>query len=110
MFGETVVRLRRTQTGVDRYNNPVYGAPAELSIDGALFAPGGTQEPAEPGRTPVIDVPTLYFRGQWPDVEATDQFRVRGEVYEVTGDPADWRAADTSGAGGLVVQLRKVSG
>lgn len=111
MTGETVTRLRPVQTGTDRYGNPIYStSPAELDLDGALFAPGGTQEPAQPGRTPVIAEPSLYFPHTRPDLTAQDQIRVRGAVYDITGAPGDWRSGYGSTLGGLVVQLKKVDG
>jgi hypothetical protein len=111
MSGEVVTRLRRVQDGTDTYGDPVWSdTPAETSLPGAWFAPGGTQEPVEVGRAAVISVPTVYFPHSWPDIQPTDQLRVRGVVYEVTGDPADWRSPVESRVGGLVVQLRRVEG
>jgi hypothetical protein len=111
MAGETVTRLRKTASGVDRYGNPLYpDAPAEKSIDGAFFAPGGTSEPVEPGRSPVITEPTLYFPHAWPDIVVSDQLRVRGVVYDVTGFPSEWRSPYGSQVGGQVVTLRRTDG
>ena len=107
MIGEVVTRLRAAESGPDRYGDPTYGDPTETDLAGALFAPGGTQEPVEAGRTAVITNPTLYFPGVWPDIVPTDQVRVRGDVYEVIGDPANWQL---DGQGGLAVELRKVDG
>jgi hypothetical protein len=96
--------VARVQTGVDRYGEPIFG-DQESALPPARFDPGGISEPVEPGRAPVVTEPTLYWRNAWPDVPADARVRVRGTVYEVIGDPADWRG---DSLGGLVVQLRSV--
>lgn len=120
MAGETVTRIRAgASTENDRYGNPIPGEPAETTLRGAFFAPGGTQEPVEAGRTQepveagrtaVITEPEIYFPGSWPDIQPDDRLRIRGDVYEVTGDPADWKSPWASGLGGLAIRLRKVDG
>lgn len=112
MLGETVTRIRPgAQTGTDAFGQPVYGSDAETDIDGAMFAPGGSSEPVEVGREAVVTAPTLYFRGTWPDIVATDRIRVRGVEFAVDGKPADWRDPfGTGGPGGLVVTLKAVEG
>ena len=93
---ESVTRIRPgAQTGTDAFNDPIYGPDVEATIDGALFSPGGSTEAPEPGRDPIVTVPTLYFRGSWPDITATDRVRVRGQVFEVVGVPANWQPAAT---------------
>ena len=108
---ETVIRIRRgPQTGTDAFGQPIYGPDVPTDIPGALFDPGGSTEPFEPGRTPLVTVPTLYFPGAWPDIVATDRIRVRGHEFAVTGVPADWRPVMDSGPGGLVVSLADPEG
>lgn len=101
---DQVVRLRETQTGVDRYNNPVYAWTPSTLADLALFDPGGSREPVEVGRAQVVTTPKLYFPGSWPDIVESDRLEVRGRPYTVEGRPADWRLDDV---GGLVVELRE---
>lgn len=100
---DAVVRLRREQVGVDRYNNPVYEVEESTIPQLALFAPKHVIPPLEVGRSPVVVEPTLYWFQVWPDVRASDRLRVRGVEYEVQAIPADWRG---EGVGGLVVVLR----
>lgn len=98
---EPVTRLRRSVTGQDRYGNPTYSESTE-DLPPAFFAPSGDLS-VESGREPVVSLPTLYWRGVWPDVVAADRLTVRGVTYTVEGEPADWRGASV---GGLVVKLR----
>lgn len=110
MFGEVVTRIRRVEDGVDRYGNPTY-IDVETSVPGAAFAPEqASQEPTEVGRASVITKPTLYFNRPRPDFIASDRVRVRGWLYEVDGDPADWRSPWGTDWGGLVVALKRVAG
>ena len=107
---ETVTRIRAgAPTGTDAFGQPIPGPDVETAIEGALFAPGASSEPVEVGREAVVSSPTLYFRGARPDLVRTDRVRVRGLVYELDGDPADWRNGD-SPVGGLVVTLRRAGG
>lgn len=103
---DRVTRIRREQTGVDRYGNPVYGT-VEFDIpELALFAPKDVIPSLEVGRSPTIVEPSLYWFQVRPDVRADDRVRVRGIEYEVESVPADWRG---TGIGGLVVKLRDSS-
>ncbi|WP_168708054.1 hypothetical protein [Actinomyces procaprae] len=93
-----VVRVRAGPGTTDRYGERVPGPDVETELPPALFAPGGTSEPVTVGAAPVISSPTLYWRGAWPDVLASDRLRVHGTVYRVEGAPARWPS-------GLVVTL-----
>lgn len=108
MNGETVVRLRGEQTGVDRYDNPVLEY-VETPIEGAAYDPGGSREPATPERDAVVTNPKLYFTYS-PDIVATDRMRVRGVVHEVVSRPAVWVSPFTGRTAGLVVELGLVEG
>lgn len=100
---DQVTRLRREETGKDRYNNPVYET-VETEIEPlALFAPKDVIPSVEVGREPTIVEPTLYWFNEWPDITASDRVRVRGVEFEVQSVPSDWRG---TGVGGLVVKLR----
>lgn len=108
--GEPVTRRRREQTGVDRYNSPVYALVDTVLEQRAGFDPGGSREPVEVGRTQTVTTPKLYFRRQWPDLVKTDLVLVRGVKYSIEGDPADWKSPYGSTVGGLVVELKKAEG
>lgn len=107
---EAVTRIRASASVAnDALGVPIPGADVETALSTALFAPGGSDEPVQVGRTPVVSSPGLYWRGEWPDVVATDRVRVRGRVFAVDGDPADWPPHGIS-PGGLVVKLKAVEG
>lgn len=101
---DAVTRLRRVQSGTDRYGNPVF-TESSSSLPEARFAPRDVIPSPEPGREPTVTEPSLYWKGLWPDVVASDRLQVRGVTYEVLAVPADWRG---STVGGLVVKLREV--
>lgn len=99
---DPVTRLRRSKGGEDRYGQPIY-TTTEIDLPKALFAPRHVVPAVEVGRQPTVVEPTLYWPGLWPDVASSDRLRVRGRVYEVNADAADWRGHV---AGGLVVVLK----
>lgn len=99
---DVVVRLRRTESGTDRYGLPIY-TTTEADLPKALFAPRHVVPAVEVGRQASIVEPTLYWPDQWPDVVASDRLRVRGRVYEVNAEASDWKG---HGVGGLVVVLK----
>ena len=100
---DSVKRHRRVESGADRYGNPTYTETVS-DLPPARFAPRSVIPSPEPGRAPVVNEPALYWKRQWPDVVASDRIEVRGSVFEVSGDPADWRGPLS---GGLVVRLRE---
>ena len=99
---DTPVLLSRQEVSRDRYGDPTFEDVRE-DLPPALFAPGSITEPVEVGRTPVVVLPTLYWPRTWPLIPANARILVRGQIFEVVGDPSDWRFHST---GGLVVQLR----
>lgn len=110
MFGATVTRLRPgASTGNDRYGNPIPGADVSTPIIGGAFAPGGSIEPVEVGRAPVVTTPKLYFLAA-VDLTEGDRVLVNGTTYTVEGTPADWHSAWGSTLAGLVVELKVVEG
>lgn len=108
--GVTVKRRRKVDSGqLDRGRNPIFTDEVSTLPQTAAFDPGGSVEPVEVGRTPVITKPTLYFLER-PDLIEFDEVEVLGSWYTVEGAPAAWSDPWGSGVGGTVVQLRRVDG
>lgn len=107
--GELVVRLRAGTT-VDPYSSEPaldWSAPSELTMR-ALVGGGGSVEPVEVARSAVSSDLDVFFESG-ADLRASDRVRVRGLVYEVMGDPFDWRPMLVP-PWGLVAKLRRVEG
>lgn len=105
-YGETIVRLRRGPSpGKDVRGQPLPGLLVETPVPGCVVTPraetpqvGGEQQQA---RDTVIVGFTVYAP-PGTDVRATDQFRIRGAICEVTGEPGDWRQSPFTGTKGPV--------
>lgn len=107
-MSDAVIRLRKVQSGVDRYRKPIY-IEASFDLPPGLLDPGGSTEPVEVGRTPVVTSPSCYWRNLWPDVVKSDRLIVRNRTFEVIGVPADWQSAHGGAIGGLVVELKEAT-
>jgi hypothetical protein len=109
---ETVTRLRGTE-GTDAYGTPSisWASPAELDIPNTIVAPrmAAGDELARHGRQGVIVGLTIY-PPSGSDIGYRDRVRVRGAVYEVEGEPGDWRNPFTGDRPGMEVALRRVEG
>lgn len=110
MTGEPVSVIRPgAPTGeTDRYGHPVLGPDVETPLPDAMFAPIGSGEPVQIGRTQVITSDSLYWRGVDPGLTADDRVRVRGAVREVDGEPSVWRRGTR--VVGVVARLKTVEG
>lgn len=109
MQGETVTVWARTQTGTDRYGKPVYGWPVGTEVAGAAIAPRSSEEPTEVGRQAVITGLTVYLP-TGTTVTAYDRLTIRGAVYEVTGEPGDWRNPYSGRRPGVELAVTRVAG
>lgn len=110
--GETVVRIRRVPV-LDPYSQEVTGytwdgAP-ETPILNVAVEPRPSTEPLQDARNAVVSGFTLYMKSG-NDVQPTDRIGVRGVVYDVDGETAEWRNPYTGTLAGLVVQTKKVAG
>lgn len=100
--GEQITIVRPVP--LDKFGDPQPGEPEETVSDGWLFAPGGSHELHDARAT--VDTDAQLYRLGAPggeDIRPTDQIRVRGELFEVVGEPAVWRL-------GTVIGLRRVTG
>jgi hypothetical protein len=110
--GETATRLRAALV-LDGYSNEPtqrnWNDVTEVTIPGVAFNPGSSNEPSEVGRNAVITQPEVYAPFD-ADVLAGDRLVVRGDTYEVDGNPAAWRSPFTGWEPGLVIKLKTCPG
>lgn len=108
---ETVTVIRRP-VGYDPYGDPPPGPTVEIEVDGCAVAP---RTSAREGEYHTYDRDALVaglriFTPADADIRYTDQVRVRGEVYEVEGEPAPWSSPYSGRQPGRVVMLRRSQG
>lgn len=106
-FGETVTLVRRTQTGVDALGNDVYGT-TEVAITNVAVAPRTDSEDIQ-GRDQVVVGLTLHLPAGTV-VDAVDRFIVRGNTYEVEGQPEALQSPFTGWNPALPVAVTRVTG
>jgi hypothetical protein len=109
--GETVVVLTAGTTS-DPYSGESvadWTTPTEVAVPDVLCEPRPGGEPQQDARNQITSGWTLYFQSP-PDVaiDPTNRIRVRGVVYDILGEPADWRLG--SWQPGLVVQCERSVG
>lgn len=90
-------------TGLD------WDAATETVVSGCGVALGSTGDSFLVGRN-AVDVALTLFVPYGTDVTAQDRALVRGVVYEVYGQPFDWRNPLTGTEAGMQVFLRVRSG
>lgn len=106
-FPEVASILTRGVTGTDGDGNDVYGTTETLTS--GAFAPEGSTELVQ-GQATVISNPTFYLSDGAPIPDADDQLRVRGVVYNIDGQPAQYQNPYTGSAPGAVLRLNRVTG
>ena len=87
LFSQTcTIRRRGAQTGVDRYNQPIYGPPVETSA-ACWWEPLTTSEDILAAEQYTLMI-TLYLPLEAEaDIDGADAVQVRGRTYEVQGRP-----------------------
>lgn len=107
MQGETIVVLTAGTT-LDPYSGESVeswdATPSEREVTTLAPAePRPSQEPVQNARNALVSGWTLYLPPGDP-ITAANRVRVRGVVYPVQGQPADWLGS------GVVVQAYKTEG
>ena len=110
-YGETVTVLA-AQLVEDEYGNTVesWDTPTTVAtVPGVGVEPRPVSETFNDDRNAVTSGYTLYLPA---GVAVTAQHRVevRGEVWPVLGDPAEWRNPFTGWQPGMVVQVGRTDG
>jgi len=108
--GETVTVRRGTQTATGRRNDTTtdWTDPAEHDEPGCLIAPGASAENHD-GRDGVT-VDLVIYMPAGADVLAADRLLVRGDLYDVDGEPAVWTSPDHPHIDGVVVGANRSEG
>lgn len=108
---ETVIVERRTETGRDPGNNPIWEWVAE-TVDDVLVSPGSLSDVEGTTRPDGVLVKfTLHFPKGYPETLANARIRVRGrEPMRVVGDPSHYTAANTPGRWSMPVEVGTVDG
>lgn len=109
-FTESVQRLRVPSR--DRHGDPI-GAAASTTIVGCIVWPrdgnaSSGNEKTDSQDTVIIGLQVLMPSGT--DITPTDQMLVRGQIYDVEGEPASHRSPFTGTSPGVLVSLKRVTG
>ena len=103
--GETVTRIRPAPT--DRWGDPI-GSPTEVSLEGVAVAPRSSVEPG--GLSTSVVTGYLLLIPYAADVKVTDRVECRGEVWDVDGEPFEYRHPMTGWEPGVQVLLKRAEG
>lgn len=109
-FGETVTILRTSPGGTDPYGDPIDGEDVEVPVEGcAVWTGAMAAEQLLAGREPSTADRAVSFP-YGTDVRRTDRLRIRGEVFEVSGDPFEYRNPFTGTEFGVLVYANRGEG
>lgn len=106
--GETITIIRPGTPTEDEYGNQVPGTPTETDVPGCAVAPRSSSEDLQ-ARDQVIVGLTVWMPSE-TDVQATDQMRVRGVLYQVDGEPGGYASPFTGSGGPVQVALTRIEG
>lgn len=110
MIGELVTVVRRVQSGEDAHGEPVYTEESEDVVD-VLVAPGprvdipDTERPAG-----VVVAFNLHFPKAFTGSLRGALVEVRGERFEVIGDPRPYTLENTPTRWATPVEVRRADG
>lgn len=110
-YGETVQVITAGTT-----TDPYSGEPTDdwdtatsVDVTGVAVEPRPSGEPLQDARNQVTSGFTLYMPAGTA-ITAQNRVTVRGETYDVLGEPAEWRNPFTGWEPGLVVQVERSEG
>lgn len=106
-FPETATIVSRGVTGQDADGNDIYGE-TQTSTSG-VFAPEGSTELIQ-GQATVIANPTFYLTQGAPIPSAQDRLVIRGDSFEIDGQPQSFHNPFTGAEPGPVLRLERVTG
>lgn len=108
--GETIVIRRGTAAASGRRNDggTDWTDPVDTEVAGCLIAPRSTSENLD-GRTGVIVGVTVYLPA-WADITSADRLVIRGELYDVNGEPGVWTSPGHPECDGIEVAAKRSEG
>jgi hypothetical protein len=108
--GETVTVRRGTPAAPGRRNDTTtdWTDPVDTAVEDCLVAPRSTSENLD-GRTGVIIGITVYMPAG-SDVAATDRLVIRGDEYDIDGEPGLWTSPGHSFVDGIEVAAKRSEG
>lgn len=107
--GETVTVVR-DQVTYDDLGEPTYGEPEREQVSDVLVQPGSTTDLDATRPNGVEVVFTLHFPKSYTRPLQACRIEVRGDTYEVVGDPQPYTVTNTPGAWNLPVEVKRVDG
>ena len=110
--GETI-QILTAQTTTDPYSQESYldwtKTPTSVDVPNVLCEPRPVGEPVQDARNAVTSGWSLYCQTPPSPLPTADQrVKVRGVIYEIDGEPADWQMGDWHP--GVVIQAKVVNG
>lgn len=106
-FPEAATIVSRSVTGQDSDGGDVYGSVSTTTT--GVFAPEGSTELIQ-GQATVINNPTFYLATGAPVPKATDRIIIRGQTFEIDGEPRVYHNPFTGSDPGAVLRLERVTG
>lgn len=109
--GETVTVLAAGEVA-DPYSGETsadWSNPTETEVTDVAVEPRPSSEPTQDARNAVVSGFTLYMPAG-AAITAQNRVIVRGDTYDVLGDPADWRSPFSGWNPGIVVQCGRTEG
>lgn len=88
---DTVVRIRPGSTARRGSTEPDWSTATELTINGCSIQPASTSLSQDGRVLGISDGMTAYFP-PGSDVQAGDRIRIGTDVYQVNGDPREWKS------------------
>lgn len=106
-FPESATIVSRSVTGQDSDGGDLYGTVS--TVTSGIFAPEGSTELIQ-GQATVITNPTFYLASGAPVPKATDRIIVRGQTFDIDGEPRVYHNPFTGAEPGPVLRLERVTG
>lgn len=109
IFQTEQITVIRESITYDNLGEPIYGEPDREQVD-VLVQPGSTTDLDASRPNGVEVVFTLHFPKTYTKPLQGCRVEVRGDIYEVIGDPQPYTPENTPGNWNLSVEVKRVDG